>query len=321
MDQTKVKEFFLRTMLYLSPILLMMLGMEILQRKLPNDYSYKKQQLESKLGEIETLILGTSHTYMGINPSLFEGEAFNLASTAQTLYFDRFLFEKYHQDMPNLKRLILPISYSSLGSESYLNPGAFNKSYHFAYFYGSDAFIKKLAPRRFSLVSLFSVKRSVDRSLAYYRGEDDLVECDEKGWYQGNEAPKELERSGETTGALHDQFYDEELIPQNIQYVTDIIEACQAAGIDIYLLSTPMYKSYMDHVKEDRYQLMLTNLDSLSSRHKVPYLNFTFDNSYEAQHFFDSNHLNEEGADMFTQKLIDQIKSLEAQKVMATEIR
>ncbi|MDW3651727.1 MAG: hypothetical protein R8P61_31890 [Bacteroidia bacterium] len=307
MEQKAVIQFFSRVMIYLSPILILMLSLEITQRKLPNDYSHKKEMLESKLGSIESLILGTSHSYMGINPSMFEGKAFNLASTAQTLYFDRFLFEKYHQDMPKLKRLILPISYSSLGTEAYLNPGVFNKSYHFAYFYGSKAFINKLAPRRFSLVSLFTVKRSVDRTLAYYQGEDDLVESDEYGWYVGDDAPKDPEASGKTTGAIHDSYYDEKLIPENLNHIARIIEACKESDIEIYLVSLPMYKSYMETVKQERYELMVQKVDSLAHEYEISYFNHTFDDRFVIGDFFDSNHLNEKGAGIFTEELIRNI--------------
>jgi len=311
MKESAVWKFFARVMVYLAPVLLLMLGMEILQRKLPNDYSYKKHQLESKLGEIETLILGTSHTYMGINPALFEGTAFNLASTAQTLYFDRFLFEKYAPDMPKLKRLILPVSYSSLGSESYLNPGDFNKSYHYAFFYGSDAFIKKLAPRRFSLVSLFTVKRSIDRSIDFYFEGDDLVECNELGWYAGDEAPKPLQKSGETTGQLHDSFYSEDLVPINTAHVAAILQSCKAANIEVYLVSMPMYSSYMEHVTSERYEVMQRTVDSLSQAYQSPYFNYTYDPGFKTEDYFDSNHLNEQGANTFTKKLMDAIREKE----------
>lgn len=311
MNESVIWKFFIRAMVYLAPILLLMLGMEILQRKLPNDYTYKKQQLEAQLGEIETLILGTSHTYMGINPGLFEEPAFNLATTAQTLHFDKFLFEKYYQDMPQLKRIILPVSYSSLGSESYLNPGDFNKSYHYAFFYGSNSFIKTLAPRRFSIVSLFTVKRSVDRFIDYFVEGDDLVECDEQGWYAGDEAEKPVEEHGKNTGPFHDSYYDDELVPVNRSYIKTIIESCEKANIEVYLVSMPMYKSYMEAVKPERYETMTQTLDSLTQAYPLSYYNYTYDTDFSEQHFFDSNHLNEKGADILTRKLRASIEKAE----------
>lgn len=315
MNETPVWKFFTRVMVYLAPVLLLMLCMEILQRKLPNDYSYKKLQLESQLGEIETLILGTSHTYMGVNPTLFDKPAFNLAATAQTLYFDKFLFEKYYKDMPQLKRIILPVSYSSLGSESYLNPGDFNKSYHYAFFYGSDAFVKTLAPRRFSIVSLFTVKRSVDRCIDYFMEGDDLVECDVRGWYAGDEAAKPLQKHGENTGRMHDVYYDDELVPVNKGYITEILKACKKANIEVHLVSMPMYTSYMKAVKTERYENMLAILDEFVQTYPVHYYNYTFDSDFTEADFFDSNHLNENGAKILTHKLIESIEKAETSSV------
>ena len=302
MEQQKVIwKFFSRAVIYSLPILLLASGLEALQHMLPNEYTHKKELLEERLDELEVLILGSSHTYLGINPALLQSRAFNLAATAQTLYFDKFLLEKYIDRLPRLKKLVLPVSYPSLGSESYKNPGDYNRSYHYAYFYGSNAFVDMLAPRRFSLVSLFTVKKSVDRSWDYFVRGDSLIEFDGNGWYNSDKEPaRDLAKNGRDSGKLHDAVYDESLIPDNLRYISEMIRLCKRRGVEVYLLSMPMWKTYIEQVKPERYTRMVTAMDSLSRVEQIPYFNFTEDERFIAEDFFDSNHLNQQGADKFT---------------------
>ncbi|RMG71008.1 MAG: hypothetical protein D6722_07650, partial [Bacteroidetes bacterium] len=115
--RTSLRTYVLRAAIFALPVALLFLGLEALQRYLPGDYPAKKAGLEARRGEIETLILGSSHSYMGIAPQALHGEAYNLAFTAQTLYFDQFLLEKYLDSLPRLRRVILPVSYISYGAE------------------------------------------------------------------------------------------------------------------------------------------------------------------------------------------------------------
>ena len=302
MEQQKtVWKFFRRAFIYSLPVLMLAIGLEVLQHILPNEYTHKKALLEERLDELEVLIMGSSHTFLGINPAYIQGSAFNMGATAQTLYYDRFLLGKYIDRMPQLKKVVLAVSYPSLGSESYKNPGDYNRSYHYAYFYGSDAFVDMLAPRRFSLVSLFTVKKSVNRSMAYYMEGDSLIEFDRNGWYNSDKEPaRDLTQNGRDSGKLHDAVYDESLIAKNLEYLGDMIQLCKRRGVEVFLVSMPMWKSYIAQVNEGRYEKMVSAMDSLSSVEQLPYFNFTEDERFTGDDFFDSNHLNQVGAVKFT---------------------
>ncbi|MEL6132144.1 MAG: hypothetical protein AAFR59_02130 [Bacteroidota bacterium] len=97
-----MRNVILRTTLFLLPILLLLGGLEYVQYELPNDYTYKKQLLEAGAQDWEVLILGSSHSYLGIDPHHLDRPAFNLAYTAQTLAFDHFLLAKYRMAKANV---------------------------------------------------------------------------------------------------------------------------------------------------------------------------------------------------------------------------
>ena len=312
-----LRTFILRTLAFGLPVLLLLLGLELVQRHLPGDYQRKKARLEARAGEIETLILGSSHAYLGIAPEAWEGQAYNLAFTAQTLYFDWFLLEKYLDSLPQLQTVIIPVSYPSLGAESDRNPGEYNKSYHFAYFYGSTAFTKWYSPRRYSLVSLFTIKKAVDRTYAYYTGRDSLVEFLPSGWFP-TEEQRDLERNARESGGFHDQYYDEALRPVNLDRLARMVAMCQERGVQPVLVSMPMWEGYARYTRPERFAYMTRATDSLAQSHGVPYFDFTWDPRFEDVDFFDSNHLRRQGALKFTHLLQDTLRA-HAQALLAEE--
>ncbi|TAE59004.1 MAG: hypothetical protein EAZ89_02895, partial [Bacteroidetes bacterium] len=285
----------------------LLLGLEMAQRRLPNDYTHKRQLLESQLGEIETLILGSSHSYLALDPGQFEEKTFNLASTAQTLYFDQYLLDRYIDQMPKLRRVIVPVSYSSLAAESDRLPDDFNKSYYFAHFYDSEAFTNPFSFKKYSLTALWGIKASVDRSFAYaFRG-DSLVECRRNGWY-ATEEQRDLLKNGRESGRFQDRFYDERLFSQNLGYIEQMIRRCREKQVAIYLISTPMWKTFMANTQPGRYAKMVYLTDSLAHAQGVPYWNFSTDERFGEEDFFDSNHLRTQGAVKFSRILTGRMK-------------
>lgn len=214
--------------------------------------------------------------------------------------------------MPRLKRVIVPLSYSSFATESYVNPGDYDKSYHWDVFYGADAFVKPLSPRRFSWVSLFTVKRAVDRTWSYYMEGDSLVEFTNNGWYySGPDDQRDLERNGKDAGQFHDAFYAPQFHEVNIERVTEMATLCEAKGIQLYLISTPLWPSYLANTKGERMEKMTQTADSLSQALNIPYWNFIRDARFEAADFFDSNHLQAQGARKLTHILEAKMQAYE----------
>jgi len=306
-----MRQILLRTTLFLLPILLLLGGLEYVQKELPNDYAFKKANFEAGLDQWEVLILGSSHSYLGIDPHHIARPTFNLAYTAQTLAFDQFLLEKYIDQLTKLKFIVLPISYPTYGSESYLYPGIYNKTYYYHHYYGSNLFTKWYEPENYSLLALLTVKRAVDQTSQYYKGEGDaLVECDNTGWY-GPTVTRDLEENGRKSAGFHDLFYDTELYEANEQYLTEMIQLCKSKGIEPILVSTPMWHTYLSGLNPDRLQHMVQTTDAIARKHQVLYLNHMDDPLYRSSDFFDANHLSPSGAEKFSKYLNSIMQSLE----------
>ena len=70
--------FIKKIVLYLLPIVLLAIGLEIYVESIPNSYTYKRQYMELHASEIQTLVLGSSYAYDGIDAEILPN-AFNLA--------------------------------------------------------------------------------------------------------------------------------------------------------------------------------------------------------------------------------------------------
>src|SRR5690606_6316134 len=102
-----MKKFNHIVLIFIIPILIFGVSMEILLRQIPNDYKAKTHFLNTNASNVETLILGSSHTMYGINPKYIDNSAYNLSHVSQTIDIDFELLKHYKSKMPHLKHVIL----------------------------------------------------------------------------------------------------------------------------------------------------------------------------------------------------------------------
>jgi hypothetical protein len=109
-----MKKFIIYTLWFILPFVIIAIPMEYMLRQIPNDYKYKKNYLDKHSNEIQTLILGTSHAFYGIDPIYFSTNTFNASNVSQSLRFDFEILKKYQNEFANLETIVLAISYHSL---------------------------------------------------------------------------------------------------------------------------------------------------------------------------------------------------------------
>ena len=107
-----MKRFLRHIALFVLPLLLIAVVMEFVAEAIPNSYTYKRDYMEQQGAQIQTLILGSSNAYDGLNPSVLP-YAFNLANSSQTLEDDYRLLAKYIDSMDSLQTVIVGLGYHS----------------------------------------------------------------------------------------------------------------------------------------------------------------------------------------------------------------
>jgi hypothetical protein len=92
-----MKKFLKIFIYFFIPIVIASACLEVYMRHIPNSYKYKDEWMKKNGNTVETLILGSSHAYYGINPEYLSWKAFNLANVSQDLERDFFVLDKYKE--------------------------------------------------------------------------------------------------------------------------------------------------------------------------------------------------------------------------------
>nr|WP_321234169.1 hypothetical protein [uncultured Psychroserpens sp.] len=87
------------------------------------------------------------------------------------------------------------------------------------------------------------------------------------------------------------------------------IKKCKQNNIKLFLVYTPVYYEFIPY-DLDR-QLLFDYLNDVSKKYDVPFLDYSEDElTFKKHYFFNSQHLNREGSELFTKKLSLDIKVL-----------
>lgn len=273
--------------------------MEILLRNTPNDYLFKKQYLDKHSSEIETLILGSSHSFYGINPEYFSSNTFNASHISQSLNYDFEILKKYQEQFKNLKTIILPISYFTLfgkleaGSESWRV-----KNYIIYYDLNSS---KSLID--YSEVLSNRINVNVKRIASYYVLGNSTISCTDLGWgtsYNSKNA-RDLAETGKTAAMRHTREINsdkyQQIFQENIFNLESIIQWSNKNNVKILLLTPPAFKTYRQNLNQEQLKITINTTSDICSKYdNCIYDNLLSDTNFVATDFYDADHLSEIGA-------------------------
>jgi len=295
-----MKKFIQYISVFLLPIILMGFIFELLIRRIPNDYEYKKNYLDHHAEEVNTLFLGSSHVYYGIDPKYIKS-SFNASYISQSFDYDLEILRKYEHKWKNLKYIVIPVDYFSFYGRLENSPEAWRaKNYRIYYDINTDHKI-------FNGTEMLSNKLGVNLShlYSYYlKGEND-ISCSNLGWGWSYKAVKHknLIKSGTAAAARHTAKNNLQYAA-NLHLLDEIIAFGEQKHIKILLFTSPAYKSYVTHLSKQQLNATLSTIKKLNSAHQtIKYYNLLQDSTFQAQDFYDGDHLNEIGAKKLSLKM------------------
>ncbi len=271
-------------------------------------YFTKRIALENQLSEIEILTLGSSNAYYGINPDRFERKGYNLANLAQSMYYDQALAMKYMPRMPNLKIIILPAIFYTMGTE--LGP---TSSQDFRMYFYSQYYGLRLEPsaeqlmhwgylfdaKNFSKIALFgdNVYRYV---LDRFNTKVDN-EPQPSGWFDGGREFGSLKANVGPDAAKAHSMTQSNLYTKNLEYWKKIIVATKARGIMPIIIEMPTHGSYRENLNPDLYALFKKSLGDFAEKHQIEFHDYSDDPRFALEDFtYMVDHLNAIGASKFS---------------------
>lgn len=296
-------------MSFTLPILLIAIIIEILLRQIPSDYLLKKKYLDAHSKEIETLILGSSHSYYGINPIYFSTNTFNVSHLSQSLDYDFEILKKYQNDFKSLKTVICPISYFTLYTKLESSTESWRIK-NYVIYYDIDV-SNSLSDHLEVLSNRFSL--NLRRLGSYYIKGDSSISCTELGWGTGNKSEKarDLKETGPKAAIRHTGNL--EAYEENKETLRSIIELCESHGISVILVTLPAYETYRQNLNPEQLKVTVeTAADLANEYNNCQYLNLLESTEFDAKDFYDADHLNEIGAEklsLLINKVVDKAES------------
>jgi len=285
--------------------------MEILLRNIPNDYELKKEYLDEHSSEIETIILGSSHSFYGINPDYFSTKTFNASHISQSLNYDFEIIKKYQNNFNNLKTIVLPISYFTLfgkleaGSESW-------RVKNYIIYYGLNS-SKSLTD--YSEVLSNRINVNIKRLVSYYVLGNSAISCTRLGWgtsYNSKNA-RDLVESGKTAAKRHtrddiNSDKSQQIFNDNILALNSIIKWCKDNNHKILLLTPPAFETYRQNLNLEQLNTTIKTTSEVCSNYdNCTYMNLLSDTNFVSKDFYDADHLSEIGAKKLSRLINEKI--------------
>lgn len=286
---------------------------ELLLMRYSNGYSFKKRYLNEHSDSIEVLLLGGSHTENQINPHLFKKNTFNAACQGRYLYYDYKIAEQNLPHMKNLKDIVLTISslviFRSMSYDASNNMAdELKDGYRCMYLkymgihYGKFdwQYWPELVNSKLDFMKRILAKSDKERNACDMKGYAKLPIKHIKGW-ENNQIPAFVDYSEENVlKAYH----------ENLIYIKNLAYLCKRQGVKLILVQMPYYKTARTKVTNKDIKMLESFVDSVKTINKdVAFLNYLDDNRFDSTDFYNSNHLNSQGADKVTQLIMKEIEN------------
>ena len=263
--------------------------------------------MQENAQDVELLVLGSSHTFYGIRPHIFDGKAFSLANVSQGIKQDLFLLKYWADKYERLSTVIFPISASTwfgrgleYGSESY-------RCRYYKIYMDCDLY-PDISSHNLELSNYRTAKGKIKK---IFKNSIDPGH-DEHGWGNaymlfGKDIEKWKDGTEAETAVKRHTAKNWDYVEDNYSQLKDLADFCKSRNIQLVLITTPCWHSYYDKLNKEQLTKMSELTYKFQQEYNIPYFNYLRDSRFEADDFYDSNHLSDVGAIKFTEILAKDI--------------
>ena len=305
-----MRRLYLKIALFLAPLFLVWLALEVFYRQVPNNYSYKDQQLQKVAPDVQTLVMGDSHAFYGINPVYFKDPTFNLSNISQSLLTDELLLEKHIANLPALKTVFINISYFTLSAKDNALESNWRKYF---YHHGMGITAPSISfwnPQRYSMALIQRFDKSMDLVQKYHNNYT-IVNATPLGY--GMQDASDIVKDKEAISIVIANKHEDNSLDfkHNTARLQRIIALCKKYEVAVVLLEMPVYPTYynlLDTQKKEKIKSVLTTLSGVNDT--VFYLDLSSSPLFEKQDLRDADHLTNSGAKKCSEYLNTYLKDI-----------
>ena len=310
-----MRRFLVKLSLFTTLALLLLVAIEVALLFVPNTYSYKREYLEKHINNINILLMGSSYIEEGVCPEIIGDGCFNIAIAGRDIVFDAEIAKKYFSQMNQLKVVLLPLDYSKFEfGRGYKNPldtrielDRMTVTYRCMHYKYMHLYVDELW---YWSEILNSQLNYISR---FWQSRNENVECDSLGYHalmlknrqdgwEYRAVPPIIDTSKQIDKDAFNRYWP---------YIEAMADCANKRGVKLVLVNIPKYKTYQNDINNNVIQEMNLLISQLQSKfNNVIYWDFTYNEDFGENDFFDACHLSEEGAKKFSRMLGDKIRDL-----------
>ena len=268
--------------------------------------------------QIKLCNFGSSHGENGFYYGEDQYESFNFALSAQYLSYDLRLLKNYREHLEEQGVALIVISHQSFFGVDEIKTSQFESKNRRYYDILPKELIKEYSARTAFYLKNFPAFAGNYTLLLALAGS--LWNKPATGRQNGNDTMCTVDWAAEAedryTSHIIEQKYDmngDRIYNQEeIDAVYEMIAICREIGVTPVLITTPFAKEYTDLIHErkpDFYNDFYGLIDRVCNETGVEYFDYSEDGRFNKDHslFADADHLNENGAKMFTAIVMEEV--------------
>lgn len=264
------------------------------------EYSFKRIK-DSKYNGI---ILGNSRMYRGINPDKLKfGNFYNFAhdnDSFNQMYYKLLYVE--NKSNKKIKYLIMGVDYFQFSflsdTRNYIYGNKFSNEY-MKDFENSKNFINKLNFYFEEKATKFKISLNTLLEVMKNRKIIKTYKLEENGWYH-----EQINKKGQLSDTVKREW---EILEVQKKYFFYILEYCKKNNIKVFMVMAPLRKVeekyYPKEIVGKYKKFFISNIG-------INYLDYSHYLDSNIEYFEDVTHLNEKGANKFSEELNNKISSL-----------
>lgn len=300
-------KFIKGALLFLAPVLIVMIVLEILVLEIPTNYTENSAYFSKEKNTISLLILGSSQMESAINPQFIKQKSISLASKSQHHDLDFPILTQLTPSIPNLKTVVFELSFSHL--EIPHNGLDFWKHNIYLKYYGVNAFGRNTYFKD-KLIFLSNTNVYSKLLLEHYIKNKKAPNYNRYGFdttdFEG--LFKTLNYNSNIIAKAPMRIRNEEnlsIFKKNAAYFFKMLNFANEQGLQIVVATLPLNKNYLDA----RNPNILRRRDSVLKVAEHTYSNLRVLReeedtiNFNVKDFINHNHLNPSGAKKFSELL------------------
>lgn len=310
----KPRKFITYSLLFFLPVLLGYGLVEYLTLQLPSSVKANGAYLERMSKNFEVLVLGSSQMKDAVNPVWLSKPTLNLASGDQHHDTDFKLLRALLPGLPNVRTVVLEVSYSHL-ELPHNGPDFWKNALYLKYYdvncyergtYFKDRLIYLSRPPFFSkkINEYYFQKKTTE---AYNLYGFDTINFD--GRFQ--KLNYDRTKIGQAKRFKINLIPSEAIFHKNKALLLEILDYLDEQQIRVIICTVPMYEGYLEKRNPSILQRRNRTLDEIKTNyHNVVILREEENTThYQVRDFWNESHLNPRGAVKFSHTLNDILQS------------